>query len=277
MPTSPDVTYRPLGALSYVTATCFIFVALMSLYLGILGLAYVVFHHDPFSPDESGALATVFILMSFVLRLEPLFVICGIVTLLIWMYRAYRNLGPLLARNLDYSAGWAIGAWFIPLVNFVLPFIIMREIWNGSDPKIEENNKFTRDQACTPDILVTWWLSFLISNVGGRISDMLSVAENADAKAMFPGILMASQLLRATAAVMLIMTIREIAKRQSARYRWRMTRRVSEAPPLPPQFGESFAETVLQGSMPDQQKRQHEQPHAGHEVPVEANNSRRGE
>lgn len=45
-----------------------------------------------------------------------------------WFSRAYNNLYIVGAR-LRFEKGWAIGAWFVPILNYIRPYRIMQEIW----------------------------------------------------------------------------------------------------------------------------------------------------
>src|SRR5688572_9717366 len=63
--------------------------------------------------------------------------VAAIVVFLVWMRRSYINLKALGVRGLEYSPGWAVGCWFIPFVNLVRPYTIMKEIWTRSDPDLE--------------------------------------------------------------------------------------------------------------------------------------------
>src|SRR5438093_12382214 len=53
---------------------------------------------------------------------------------LTWLQRAYRNLPALHATELRYTPGWAVGSWFIPLVNLFAPHQVVSELWKASDP-----------------------------------------------------------------------------------------------------------------------------------------------
>jgi hypothetical protein len=54
------------------------------------------------------------------------------VTLIIWQWRHAKNAEVLGARG-GLGPGWAIGGWFIPLANFVLPGVQMFQSSKGSD------------------------------------------------------------------------------------------------------------------------------------------------
>ena len=76
----------------------------------------------------------------------------------IWIYRAYSNLHTAGIRNLNYDRVWSIAAWFVPLLNFYRPYIILKELWYW-------NQTAFREQAIIPkehSFLRYWWLSLFI-------------------------------------------------------------------------------------------------------------------
>jgi Domain of unknown function (DUF4328) len=75
--------------------------------------------------DDRQALAGSLVLLTFV---------GTIVVYLVWFSRAYKNLTSLGATDLRYGSGWAIGAWFVPILNLWRPKQIANDIWRASDP-----------------------------------------------------------------------------------------------------------------------------------------------
>jgi hypothetical protein len=60
------------------------------------------------------------------------FVLCA-VAIITWMYCGYKNLKDSgRFNNLTPSPRWAIGAWFVPFLNLVKPYSIMKEFWEGT-------------------------------------------------------------------------------------------------------------------------------------------------
>ena len=51
----------------------------------------------------------------------------------LWLHRAFKNLVHLEVINTKFSPGWAIGCWFVPLANLVIPYQAMKELWKTSD------------------------------------------------------------------------------------------------------------------------------------------------
>jgi len=76
----------------------------------------------------------------------------AMVMFLVWFYRARVN-----AESHGWpqrrSPGWAIGAWFVPVVNLWIPFQIMVDIWRAGLPEQARTNI-----AILPGI---WWTSLL--------------------------------------------------------------------------------------------------------------------
>lgn len=91
------------------------------------------------------------------------FIITGI-TFLRWVYRANVNCHGFGAQNMQFTPGWAVGFYFVPILSFFKPCEAMVEIWKISqDPMNWENQ--------SNDALVgVWWSLFLVSNIAGNIS-----------------------------------------------------------------------------------------------------------
>jgi hypothetical protein len=94
------------------------------------------------------------------------FIVAAIV-FLIWIYRASKNLRALGIQNQKYSPGWAIGWFFIPFANWVLPFLVTKEIWKASDPKAMDAESW-RSTSVSP-IVPAWWVLYVVSSIGGNI------------------------------------------------------------------------------------------------------------
>ncbi len=80
-----------------------------------------------------------------------------------WIYRAHRNLPALGVRDPDISPGWAIGWFFIPIINLWRPYMAMRTLWQASS--YPQNWRV----ADTIALLPIWWTLYLVSGVLGRV------------------------------------------------------------------------------------------------------------
>jgi hypothetical protein len=215
--TDPTRKFRSLKALSYPIIGLFGVLLIMALFLVILGFSYALFHRDLYS-QETGSMAFIFALMALFVNFELYFWVAAGVVFLIWVYRAHNNLSSLKVRGLEFTPGWAVGLWFIPLVNLFKPFAVMREIWHGSDPENDDNNKNTRALKGTPEILGFWWGLLLAAGFTGRIANAMAGTGTIEENRLYPAALVLSELIRFGALVLIILIVKEITRRQDARY-----------------------------------------------------------
>lgn len=85
----------------------------------------------------------------------------SIVTFLLWFRRGYFNLHERV-EGINYTEGWAVGAWFIPFLNLLRPLQIMKEMYIESDALIPDENK--NYQINNKLSIVGWWWGFWIVN-----------------------------------------------------------------------------------------------------------------
>jgi hypothetical protein len=82
---------------------------------------------------------------------------------LIWIYRAHKNLRALGATDLKYSPGWAIGGFFIPVLNVVRPYQVVTEIWKASGPGARRSGGASWIYESPPVFISLWWGLWLLS------------------------------------------------------------------------------------------------------------------
>lgn len=84
------------------------------------------------------------------------------------MHRACRNQRAFLDRRPRYSPGWAVGGWFIPLVNLVYPYLVMADIWKNSSVAAREGPEASRRSAGAPaGLVIAWWTLYLSRGFSG--------------------------------------------------------------------------------------------------------------
>lgn len=79
-----------------------------------------------------------------------------------WMYRAAKNNEALERDNPRFGPGWSIGSWFIPLANFVIPVLIMQDLWKGASPDTRRGDPRWR-LAKASWLVGIWWAMLLLS------------------------------------------------------------------------------------------------------------------
>lgn len=89
-----------------------------------------------------------------------------------WIYRANLNCRGFGAVDMKYTPGWSIGYYFIPFLNLVRPYQVMKEIWKvSSDPKRWQTRQAN-------PILGWWWALWLINGFLGQITFRMSMHAN---------------------------------------------------------------------------------------------------
>jgi hypothetical protein len=86
---------------------------------------------------------------------------------LTWMYRAYKNLRAFNVCGLQYSPGWAVGGWFVPVLCLWRPYQVMSEIWKASSPSSLAAGDEGWQRESTSPLLGWWWAAWLVGGFVG--------------------------------------------------------------------------------------------------------------
>jgi len=93
--------------------------------------------------------------------LSTLVLLVAGVLFLLWLGRSRRHLIDFDTRP-EYSPGWTVGAWIIPLANFILPALVVADIARNSTTDVSTGP--TRRGLLT--LVWTWWGGYTIHSVG---------------------------------------------------------------------------------------------------------------
>lgn len=88
----------------------------------------------------------------------------------VWTNRMNKNARALGARDMEYTPGWAVGWFFVPIANLFKPFSATNEIYRASEPGPDGVGW---KEEPTPGILSFWWACWIIGNILERVSDRL--------------------------------------------------------------------------------------------------------
>jgi Domain of unknown function (DUF4328) len=125
-----------------------------------------------------------------------------------WFARAYRNL-DVFGSERRFGRGWAIGAWFVPFLNLVRPKRIADDIWEGSNPA-----GLTSDDASP---ITIWWTFFLGSVISAQIAFRAGAPDSPQELRLSAWLYLVSDSLDIVAALLAILVVRAITRRQDAR------------------------------------------------------------
>jgi len=85
----------------------------------------------------------------------------SVVAWMVWWVRAYRAASD--RRALRYAKGWAIGGWFVPFANLVVPKRVADDLWTASRAP-----EWPRDaEARSSWDILAWWGAWLLSGLLG--------------------------------------------------------------------------------------------------------------
>ena len=211
----------------------YILTALFSIVTNIVALAEPIV-----LITEEGQQVTLYDVL-LLLSILATFLVCGalVVAFLVWLYRAVRNV-PALGNpksGVEYSPGWAVGSFFVPFVNLVVPYRAVREVWEKSDPAVRTGDDFMFAQPSSAPLVLGWWLAWIASNVLSNIAWRLHDDVMSPGTLRFvAGVHITSHLSGIVAAALAIPVVRGIDRRQTERARH--VTNVSHMPPPPPVF-----------------------------------------
>ena len=126
-----------------------------------------------------------------------------------WFWRAYRNLDALdLPRR--YGAGWAIGGWVVPFLNFVRPKQVANDIWRS----VVVAKSGASDEPGGSILLGAWWLAW----VGGTA--LVFFGRNGHERTVHDalltnGLYLARDVVLVVGAVLAIFVVRVITRAQT--------------------------------------------------------------
>ncbi|MGN9774222.1 DUF4328 domain-containing protein [Micromonospora sp. H33] len=84
----------------------------------------------------------------------PIFVTAGVLVI-IWTWRARKNLDAFPGAGANLSAGWAIAGWLVPFVNLVVPYRVVANIARDSLWRLS-----------TPGLVKIWWGAWVVFQLG---------------------------------------------------------------------------------------------------------------
>jgi hypothetical protein len=131
---------------------------------------------------------------------------------LTWLHRAYQNLALVGTRRARFSTAWALAYWFIPFLNVVRAYQVMKDLWLRSDSR---NDRDAYDTLPAPDLLRGWWGTSLAWGVFGPV--VASLGQNARTPQELMNVTDLGMVVNAIgmiAMVLAIRVVREIDVRQ---------------------------------------------------------------
>lgn len=122
---------------------------------------------------------------------------------IVWFYQARKNAGGRGWRQ-RWGPGWAIGAWFVPVIFLWFPYQIMADIWRAGLPASERGRP-----AWLP---IAWWACWLLAwFTGFRYISTTASTFHGFTAGFYLGETIPSKIFGAAAAILLILVIRAVS------------------------------------------------------------------
>jgi hypothetical protein len=202
----------------------------------LVSIAELVWPGQLFGDEETTeplTLAVALLVMGILLFTIAVY-IATVVLFLMWLYRAHENLSAfgVEKRHLQYSSGWAVGSFFVPFVNLVVPYRAIKELWRKSVPN---SSSMFFSELSPPGFFPLWWGFWIISNFIDQLYFRLTWRESVSTDVTSTiGVL--SGVLGLIAALLAVKVVKEIDRQQTESARLIQDLSSISHPPAPPEF-----------------------------------------
>ncbi len=146
---------------------------------------------------------------------ELLLFVVAVVLFLRWLHRCYRNLVELDTENMRFTPGWAVGYWFIPILNLWRPKQILDDLWRGTDARADTGAGAWRSLPST-GLVATWWALDILAGVTSYAASRWPTSTFADLQHRNSALIV-GHLLQIAAGACLFVLVGLLTAREDAR------------------------------------------------------------
>lgn len=232
-------TFKSPRLLSYISIGFFSAFFLIILFQFFLAFGYLIYRTESTFAEGEDIIGGFFAVAAL---LRVFLWVGGGIAFLAWQYRALANVPALGTKHGEFTPGWALFCWFIPIMNLWKPFKAMKELWQKSDSDFHEDTFVPKDGGESSGIVDFWWGAFITSSVIGYFSNAFSATEHEEWRRFVPVVFMVSSLAYMLALYLIISIVNHISKEQERRFEKISSSDALSNPPPPPVF-----ETADQG------------------------------
>jgi hypothetical protein len=166
--------------------------------------------------------------------LQVVIFIIGVVLFCKWTSRSVSNARALGAIGMEHTPGWAVGYYFIPILNLFRPYMAIKETYLASDPEADAINW---KHATAPGFLLAWWLCWIFGNIVSQADIRMSNTNDLQMMAASWYVGLVSSVLTMIAAVLAARLVHSLADRQAEKYN-QQQKQPAISPTMP--FGEAW-------------------------------------
>ena len=101
--------------------------------------------------------------------------IATVVVFCMWVHRSNANARALGAEGMEFTPGWSVGWFFIPIMNLFKPYQAVREIYRASDPE-----RGPRDWPLSGNsgAVRLWWTLWIVTNIIDNVESRMGQADD---------------------------------------------------------------------------------------------------
>lgn len=217
-PPAEDVSsgyeFRPTKLLGQFVVVALLVLSVLTLLMGCFDVAghLLIPGWDSGDIEMRGpAISIVLVLLLGVLAYFPLYLLC-IVLFLVWIHRSAGNAHAFGTPGVSITPGWAVGYWFIPILNLFRPYQAIREIYRASVS--DDQNDWNR--LPVPWYFPVWWFCWVIGNLISRIELRAEIFGDGLGPAAIP-VSVSSTILGSLAGIFAAVVVRQISQLQHDR------------------------------------------------------------
>ena len=182
--------------------------------LDLIGIAlYPTWSDLDAEPDGLGELGLLTLLSLGGLAAVGL-MIASAVLFCIWIRRANRNARALGALRMEFTPGWCVGWWFVPIANLWKPYQAVREVYRASKP---ESGPDDWQRSTVPGTFALWWSTWLISSFIGNLTLRLAFSDDPEIVTTGSWVSLGGVLVTVPACIAVVQIIEEIEAMQQAK------------------------------------------------------------
>ena len=174
---NPKAEYRDLGTLVRwlkVTLLVFTILALLGIWSGSLEISLLEEMRSGYEATESEVEASDS-RQALVGMLQFLAFLSTAILFGRWIFLSNQNARALGAKNMEFSPGWSVGWYFVPVLNLWRPYQAMKEIFRVShlgfgNEQVDRILAPVTSDIKIPGVVRSWWALWVVSNVLGHAS-----------------------------------------------------------------------------------------------------------
>ncbi len=158
-PVAPGVPTYPVGGFGRAVVAAVAVTAVLDILVALYpAVGAVLARRAAEAQDTDVLLGAVLLEVPFLLLFGAAY-LTSAVLMIIWTWRARKNLEAFPGALPQLTSGWAIAGWLVPLANFVVPVRVVAGIARDS---------LWRSR--TPVLVGVWWAAWLVFSLGERLA-----------------------------------------------------------------------------------------------------------